>query len=156
MKTHTITKNNPKAENQMILVFYWFISNKHNAELFRELELLQQNYPAGILRIVGLNPFNNEEDIECYRSENALPFELEKDHKNSGLFYQVSTYPTLILMEKSGKILHRQNGFISGCLADFEAILKTYAVKDTICREIFFAPEPYRHNLSVKYKNKSI
>lgn len=137
-----------------VLIFYWFISNRHNPEMFRQLCLLHRQFGEKTLRIVGLNPFNCEEDIARFRTEMQVDFELEPDHRHSGMYYQVNTYPTFILMDASGKIHRRISGCSEDNLAALEDAVKRKLDPPESCREVFFAPEPYKGPLSLKYKNR--
>lgn len=112
-------------QGRLMLLAYWFISNKHNAAVFDALQVIQDTAGKESVRIVCLNPFNSIEDIANYRSKLPYDFEFEKDSKHSGMFYNVSAYPTFILMEKSGKIIHRQNGLgEESCTDEFINLIK--------------------------------
>lgn len=110
--------NQSGHHERLILLAYWFISNKHNAAVFEALQDIQDIAGKESVRIVCLNPFNSDEDIANYKNKLPFDFEFEKDKKHSAMFYNVSAYPTFILMEKSGRIIHRQNGLGEESLTD--------------------------------------
>ncbi|MEZ4804351.1 MAG: hypothetical protein R2852_02375 [Bacteroidia bacterium] len=117
--------NSNENSNSLILLCYWFISSKHNQSLFSCLKELQKNFGKELLQIVCLNPFNSTEDINQYKERRQLPFQMETDTKNTNLFYHINTFPSCLLMEASGKILLRKNGFDEEGLSDIDAFLKT-------------------------------
>lgn len=125
MKTQFKSPGLPGGGNdRKVLLTYWFISNKHNQVVFDALEQLQRELGNEACRIVCLNPFNSAEDIAQYCSKLPYAFEFSADQSQTALFYQISSYPTCLLMEASGRILHRQDGFRDELLHDFETILR--------------------------------
>ncbi len=121
-KNMKLIKNDIRKQSgnheRLMLLAYWFISNQHNAAVFEALQEIQDITGKESVRIVCLNPFNSTEDIANYKSKLPFDFEFEKDSKHSGMFYNVSSYPTFILMEKSGRIIHRQNGLSEESFTD--------------------------------------
>lgn len=117
-------------KDRKVLLTYWFISNKHNQAVFEALQQLQRELGHEACRIVCLNPFNSAEDIAQYCSKLPYAFEFSADQRHTALFYQIYSYPTCLLMEASGRILHRQDGFRDELLLDFEAILRKGALKE--------------------------
>jgi|GEM_PF-1576425 len=117
-------------KDRKVLLTYWFISNRHNQAVFEALAQLQREIGHEACRIVCLNPFNSAEDIAQYCSNLPYTFEFSADLRQTALFYQISSYPTCLLMEASGRILHRQDGFREELLLDFETLLRNGAAKE--------------------------
>lgn len=142
---------------QPILLCYWFVSNRHNRQVFSDLQKLQENVGTESVRIVCLNPFNSDEEIQQYRSEHNLPFEMSRDINNTGMFYQVNTYPTFLLMTRSGRILLRKNGWTEECLFETEKQIRYGAgiccPEPTLISEVF-SRTGYKKNLSLQWLNR--
>ena len=149
-------QNKPLSNNELILLVYWFISNRHNANIFESLKTLRRKTVGLPLRIVGLNPFNSQEDILHYQKSMNLDFELTYDEKRTALFYHINTFPSFIVMEKSGKILHRENGISEDCFHELENIIikntQTIAPIPLEKKGKIIPIENYKNNLSVLFK----
>jgi len=146
----------PQSNHELILLVYWFISNRHNALIFESLQTLRRKTVGLPLRIVGLNPFNSQEDIIQYQKSLNLDFELTYDEKRTALFYHINTFPSFIVMEKSGKILHRENGISDDCFHELENIIIKNSqplVPMTFEKKGKIIPfENYKNNLSILFK----
>jgi uncharacterized protein YjiK len=144
------------SSHELILLVYWFISNKHNSKIFESLKTLQRKTVGLPLRIVGLNPFNSQEDIQQYQKNMNLDFELTYDEKRTALFYHINTFPSFIVMEKSGRILHRENGLSEDCFYELEnVIIKNIQTNAALVSEKkgkIIPFENYKNNLSILFK----
>lgn len=149
-------QNIPKASNEIILLVYWFISNRHNNLIFDSLITLRKKTIGLPLRIVCLNPFNSQEDILQYQRNMNLDFELIYDDKRTALFYHINTFPSFIVMEKSGKILHRENGISDDCFFELENVInkntQTIAAASNEKTGKIIPFENYKNNLSILFK----
>ena len=149
-------QNKTQSNHELILLVYWFISNRHNAMVFESLKTLRRKTVGLPLRIVCLNPFNCQEDILHYQKIMNLDFELNYDDKRTALFYHINTFPSFIVMEKSGKILHRENGISDDCFHELENII----IKSTLSvvasseekKGKIIPFENYKNNLSILFK----
>lgn len=140
----------------LILLCYWFVSNKYNDQVFRDLQCMLKNLGEESVRIVCLNPFNSDEEIMHYRHIHNYSFEMSRDRKNTGMFYQVNTYPTFILMNKKGKILHRQNGWEDDCLQSTEEMIRKgigILCPEPVHISEVFVRTGYKKNLSLQWLN---
>ena len=149
-------QNKPQSDNELILLVYWFISNRHNAVIFESLKTLRRKTVGLPLRIVCLNPFNCQEDILEYQKSMNLDFELTYDSKRTALFYHINTFPSFIVMEKSGKILHRLNGISDDCFHELDNIItkniQTLAPISFEKKGKIIPIENYKNNLSILFK----
>ena len=149
-------QNKANSSNELILLVYWFISNRHNARVFESLKTLQRKTVGLPLRIVGLNPFNSQEDILQYQKSMNIDFELCYDEKRTALFYHINTFPSFIVMEKNGKILHRENGLSDDCFYELEnVIVKNIQTNTAVQSEKkgkIIPFENYKNNLSILFK----
>jgi hypothetical protein len=148
--------NTEQKNQELILLFYWFISNRHNAVIFESLQKLRRKTIGLPLRIVGLNPFNSQEDIIQYQKSMNLDFELTYDEKRTALFYHINTFPSFIVMEKSGKILQRENGISDDCFHELENIIikNIQPILPIPCekKDKIIPFENYKNNLSILFK----
>ena len=149
-------QNKTQSNNELILLVYWFISNRHNAIIFESLKTLRRKTVGLPLRIVGLNPFNSQEDLLQYQKNMNLDFELSYDEKRTALFYHINTFPSFIVMEKSGKILHRENGISDDCFHELENIIikNTQTIGPILLEKKgkIIPIENYKNNLSILFK----
>ena len=159
MKIKSLIPEQNKDQNSsydFVLLVYWFISNRHNSKIFESLKSLELKTNGLPLRIVCLNPFNSQEDIIQYQKSMSLHFEMLYDEKRTALFYHINTFPSFIVMEKSGKILHRENGITDDCFDEIENIIvkntpsKSHNSNEKKGKIIPFIN--YKNNLSIFFK----
>lgn len=154
MKTKSLfNPSTDKKQNTLILLVYWFISNRHNQLIFEGLKKLRENTNDIALRIVCLNPFNPQEDIVQYQKNMLLNFEMSYDEKRTAMFYHINSFPSFIVMEKSGKILHRENGLSDTCFENLEnCIIKNTAQENASQKGKIIPIDSYKNNLSFLLK----
>ena len=154
MNTPFLKTNQTNLKPQLVLLVYWFISNRHNSKIFEALNTLKNKTQGIPFSIVCLNPFNSEEDIAQYKETMNLHFEMEHDNKRTAMFYHINTFPSFLVMEKTGKILHRENGLSDECFFNLENIINKNAHpesnKANLGKVIPF--ENYKNNLSLLFK----
>lgn len=159
MKIKSLNPEQNKGQNSsydLVLLVYWFISNRHNSKTFEALKNLESKTTALPLRIVCLNPFNSQEDIIQYQKNMSLHFEMMYDEKRTALFYHINTFPSFIVMKKSGTILHRENGLSDDCFHEIEnVIVKNTPSKSNNSNEKkgkIIPFENYNNNPSILFK----
>ena len=135
------------------ILAYWFINNKFNHELFYLLEKLNHRYKDAPIKIMGINPFNSPDDIAQFKQNKGISFELNYDDKHSAFFYQVQEFPSVLIMERNGKILKRFNGFKEDLLHQIEHFLSKECTIQSQQKQIALSPYLFWHfknNLGIR------
>lgn len=145
--------NSSSKQDAIWIVAYWFINQKHNFELFYMLEKLKHRYKHAPIKIIGLNPFNSAEDIAQFKAQKGIGFELSYDQKHTAMFYQIHQFPSILIMESSGKILKRFNGFKEDLLQEIAYFLSKECTINSEQKQIAISPFLFWHfknNLSFR------
>lgn len=135
------------------IIAYWFINNKFNHELFYILEKLKHRHKDAPIKIIGLNPYNSAEDIQQYKQQKGISFDLSHDDNHSAFFYQVQKFPSVLIMERNGKILKRFNGYKEDLLNQIEDFLSKECTIQSTQKHIALSPYLFWHfknNLSFR------
>jgi len=87
-------------------------------------DLHEQYYDKG-LRVIGINPYDTKEknDIDVFLKNRGITYTVLLDGKDVANEYHVSSYPTIYIIDKEGKILHTQVGYGAGLEKEFEKII---------------------------------
>lgn len=101
-----------KLDMNLIVVNYWHSKNIYCKNVLVNLARIKQKFPENTLRIVALNPFENETLIENFNQLND-GIEYMKDHTGTYLFYQITRFPSILILTQEGRIIFRQDGIKS-------------------------------------------
>ncbi len=93
----------------VVLVNFWFVACQN---CILEFPYLQQVYEEsggdGGFQILAVNPYDNTEAIQQFRSTSGLTFPFLRDSEHSvNQDYEVAIYPTSLLIDKRGMIRNR-------------------------------------------------
>lgn len=108
----------------LILVNYWHSKNIYCQNILVDLAIIKKKFPTSTLRIVALNPFENESIIDDFNQLND-GIEYMKDHTGTYLFYQITRFPSILILTPEGRIIFRQDGIKSKHLPHVEYCLSS-------------------------------
>jgi len=76
------------------------------------LQALSEKYKDKGLRVIGIDPFDTkEDDMGTFLSKRGITYTVLMDGKDVASSYHVSGYPTMYLVDKTGKIIFVQEGY---------------------------------------------
>jgi thiol-disulfide isomerase/thioredoxin len=95
---------------KFILINFWFIGCHHCRRLFPALEKIREDYPAELLDMIAFSPFDTKLDIHQFKVMGGFNFDMQYDALHLNLFYQVHTYPCILLISADGETIYRYEG----------------------------------------------
>ena len=79
------------------------------------LQALNEKYKDQGVRVIGIDPYDTvEDDMGTFLSKRGVTYTVLLEGKNAAKDYRVSGYPTMYLVDKSGKIIFVQEGYGKG------------------------------------------
>ncbi len=92
------------------LLDFWFIGCKPCQKNFPQLQELQSKF-SNNLDVIALNPIDKESDIQKFEEKYKFNFGMQKDSLLLNVYYDVTAYPTTILINSKGEILYKHIGY---------------------------------------------
>lgn len=106
-------------ENKLIILDFWYVSCNPCKQEFPHFEAVLEDYGDDVV-LLAVDPFYSAEDIRQLRDEMGLSFPVFQDPLGLTDGFRVTSYPTTVFIDSSGKIrrIHR------GAFADEAALRK--------------------------------
>lgn len=98
-----------KIEIKFIVINYWHSKNIYCRNVLDYLAQIKLKFPKESLRMLALNPFENETLIEDFNNLND-GIEYMKDQTGTYLFYQITRFPSILILTPEGRVIFRQDG----------------------------------------------
>jgi peroxiredoxin len=112
-------------EGKLVLIDFFYKSCYYCMLALPGLEDLNQKYKDRGLRIIGINPFDEKDKgIVPFLEKRGVTYTVLLGGKEAAKEYHVSGYPTLYLIDKTGKIIHSQVGFTEELHNKLEQVIK--------------------------------
>ena len=94
------------SSKSKVLLLEFFIKNcGYCVEAVSKLNKLQQQYKEKGLDILGINPYDSKENIRNFIANNNPDYKVTVNGQNVAEKYGVSFYPSVILIDRSGKVI---------------------------------------------------
>lgn len=121
--------NSRAYKGKLILYDFWYMDCKPCVNAIPELNILYKKYGDKGLHIVGFNPYNNNENsrrrLPKFLNRNPVNYDFVFiDHKDIKDF-KVIGFPTLYLIDKSGKVIFNQAGHMDDFANHMDSIIRT-------------------------------
>ncbi len=114
-------------KGKLVLVDFFYKSCYPCMLALPDLQWLHENYYDKGLRIVGLDPFDNEDDnLKDFLSKRGVTYPIVYSNRDVANLYRVSGYPTLYLIDKDGKIIHHKKGYGKKMKKELKKVIKDY------------------------------
>ncbi len=110
---------------QLVLIDFFYKSCYPCMQALPALEALNKKYKSKGLQVIGVNPYDKKEDgIAPFLSKQGVSYTVFLDGKDVAKNYRVSGYPTMFLIDKTGKIIFIQEGYGKGVEETLDEIIK--------------------------------
>jgi len=110
---------------QLVLIDFFYKSCYPCMQALPTLQALNERYEGKGLRVVGIDPYDKREDgITTFLSKRGVTYMVLLGGKEVSKDYRVSAYPTMYLIDKTGKIILSQVGYGKGTEGMLEEIIK--------------------------------
>ncbi len=97
------------------------------------LQKLHEKYNDKGLKIIGINPYDTkeEDDIDKFLAKHGISYTILLEGKDVAKAYHVSSYPTMYLIDKNGKIIFSRFGYGEGEERELEELIKKNLLLNT-------------------------
>jgi|TARA_R110000737_G_scaffold17130_1_gene34618 thiol-disulfide isomerase/thioredoxin len=99
-------------QGQLVLIDFFYKSCYPCMQALPALQALHEKYKSKGLRIIGIDPYDKkEDDIAAFLAKRGVTYTVLLGGKDAAKDYHVSGYPTMYLIDKTGKIIFTQVGY---------------------------------------------
>jgi len=115
-------------KGKLVLMDFFFKACYPCQKAFPGLQDLHQRYRDQGLVVVGIDPFTLEQEkgIDALLSKYGLTYPVMFGAKDVVEAYHVTSYPTIYLLDKNGRIIYVKTGYHEGYEAVLEEIIKEH------------------------------
>lgn len=112
-------------KGKIVLIDFFYKSCYPCMQALPALQNLHEKYKDKGLIIIGIDPYDKkEDDIANFLSKRGVTYPILLGGIDAATTYRVSAYPTLYLIDKTGKIIFTQTGYGKGVEEKLEEIIK--------------------------------
>jgi thiol-disulfide isomerase/thioredoxin len=105
----------------VIILNFWSYGSQDSRDLLSGLEDIYKDYPIDTLKIFAIDPLDELSEIQYAKNSLGLTFDLLRGKGSSVVYdYHLSTYPTTMIIDRTGKVYYRKEGYSGGI--DFNSI----------------------------------
>ena len=99
-------------QGQLVLIDFFYKACYPCMQALHLLQALSEKYKSKGLRVIGIDPYDNkDDDIASFLSKRGVTYTVLLGGKDVAEDYHVSGYPTMYLIDKTGKIIFIQEGY---------------------------------------------
>jgi thiol-disulfide isomerase/thioredoxin/outer membrane lipoprotein-sorting protein len=96
---------------KIVVMDFWIKGCGPCIASFPHLNELQENYGPGNLQLISINTADNLNDIKFFQDKHKIAYRMHFDGNKLAAEYGVAAYPTIIILDKAGKIIYSAAGF---------------------------------------------
>jgi thiol-disulfide isomerase/thioredoxin len=93
-------------KGKLVLLEFWIKNCSYCIGAVPKLNTMQQQYPAEKFKILAVNMEDNREMIAVFKNKQKPEYELLYGDKKIGKDYGIYFFPTIVLVDKDGKIIY--------------------------------------------------
>jgi thiol-disulfide isomerase/thioredoxin len=110
---------------KLVLIDFFYKSCYPCMQALPALQALHMKYKDQGLIIVGIDPYDKkEDDIAAFLAKRGVSYTVLLEGKDVAKEYRVSGYPTIFLIDKTGKIIFTQVGYGKGTEETLEEVIR--------------------------------
>lgn len=87
------------------------------------LQALHEKY-KGKIHIIGVNPYDKKHDVKEFLAKRGITYTILLGAKDVATTYNVSSYPTIYLINKDGRVIYTKVGFKEDFEKELEEVIK--------------------------------
>ena len=120
------TINLSDLKGKLVLIDFFYKSCYPCMLALPALQDLHEKYNNKGLVVIGIDPYDTKEkdDIDNFLTKRGVTYTVLLEGKDVANEYHVSGYPTMYLIDKNGKIILSQVGYVEGIEKELEIIIK--------------------------------
>lgn len=111
-------------KGKVVLLDFWIINCGSCIEAIPQLTALQEKYGKENFEVISINVYDTNEPLLKYQKKHHVGYPILTDGKKVGNDYGVYAYPSVFILDKTGKIIH--NDYVkSKDFKQLEEVIKT-------------------------------
>jgi peroxiredoxin len=118
-------------QGQVVLLDFFYKSCYPCMLALPGLQRLHETYGGRGLRVIGLDPYDGEDDgMQAFLEKRGVTYTILFTDRELPKAYRVSGYPTLFLVDQSGIVRHVQGGYSEAMESDLAARIESLLTRD--------------------------
>jgi thiol-disulfide isomerase/thioredoxin len=113
-------------QGQVILLDFWYSSCAPCIKASPFVDKLKNKYEEAGLLVLGMNPVDKVPRVERHYNRHGMSYNTLMCTREARIALDVSSYPTFIIVDKSGRIVHKVTGFSPAIMNNLEKIIQSY------------------------------
>ena len=98
-------------KGKLVLIDFFYKSCYPCRLAIPALQSLSEKYKSKGLQVIGIDPYDKKEELIHFLSKQGVTYSVLLNGKDAAKDYRVSGYPTMYLIDKTGKIIFVQVGY---------------------------------------------
>lgn len=120
-----VSLNNLKG--QLVLIDFFYKSCQPCMLAMPKLQALHEKFKDKGLKVIGIDPFDKDKlDLSAFLKKRGVNYTILLSERTLASKYNVSGYPTLYLIDRTGKIVFSQTGYSEEMEIILEELIKKY------------------------------
>jgi peroxiredoxin len=112
-------------QGQLVLIDFFYKACYPCILAFPSLQALAKKYKNKGLQVIGIDPFDKkDDDLKTFLSKQGISYTVLLNGKDVANDYHVSGYPTLYLIDKTGKIMLVKQGYSKDMEKELDDFIK--------------------------------
>lgn len=95
-----------KLKGKVVLLDFWFKNCSPCIESVPHLNAINKKFKNKNVEVLGINTWDSQKDIAWFYNKHALTYKVLMNGKDLAENYGINAYPTVILIDKEGKIIY--------------------------------------------------
>ena len=114
-----------ELKGKVVLFDFWYRGCAGCIEAIPDLIALQEEFKDGLV-IIGINPSDIQEDVADYLAYKKMNYAstYRSDNIPKALGMPINQYPTVLLYDKEGNLVHNDHGFSKGKMNSLRRAVK--------------------------------
>jgi peroxiredoxin len=114
-----------KLKGQLVLIDFFYKSCQPCILAMPKIQALNEKFKYRGLKVIGIDPFDKDkDDLAAFLKKRGVYYTILLGDRSLASKYNVSGYPTLYLVDRSGKIVFSQSGYSEEMEVVLEELIK--------------------------------
>ena len=113
----------------LVLIDFFYKSCYPCMQALPALQALNEKYKDKDVRVIGIDPYDTKDEMDTFLSKRGVTYTILLEGKDAAKDYRVSGYPTMYLVDKSGKIIFVQVGYGKGVDEELSKVIEKNLVE---------------------------
>jgi peroxiredoxin len=123
LNDEAVSLNNLRG--QLVLIDFFYKSCQPCMLAMPKIQALHEKFKDSGLKVIGIDPFDKDkDDLSAFLKKRGVSYTILLSERSLASKYNVSGYPTLYLIDRTGKIVFSQSGYSEEMEVVLEELIK--------------------------------